>query len=164
MRHREKWNIYFWLKMIEEQQKIRSVLKEFISHKPHIWYIYIYLTWFVRIHGSIAEDEVFTQLIGYFVYQIFALDIKTWTKRSFITSYWSGILLLFWRMTPEKYKIQCISDQMLWNVFFEPSHIFQQGMPALNNSAVSWNIVQRGGGEPMFNNCCEFLCVDMSKS
>ena len=141
MRHREKWNIYFWLKMIEEQQKICSVLKEFISHRPHIWYIYIYLTWFVRIHGSIAEDEVFTQLIGYFVYQILALDIKTWTKRSFITSYWSDILLLFWRMTPEKYKIQCISDQMLWNVFFEPSHIFELGKPALSNSAVRWNIV-----------------------
>ena len=165
LRHREKWNIYFWLKMIEEQQKIRSVLKEFISHRPHIWYIYIYLTWFVRIHGSIAEDEVFTQLIGYFVYQILALDIKTWTKRSFITSYWLKWYITF-ILANDPGKIQntmYFRPDAVKRIFWTFSYIWV-GEACAKQFCSSLKHCSKRGGKPMFNNWCEFLKAFWHKS
>ena len=61
----------FLIKMIEEQQKIRSVLKEFIPK------VLIYDISNMIRPNSIAKDEVFIQLIGYFIYQILAPDIET---------------------------------------------------------------------------------------
>ena len=97
------------IKNIEKQQKIRSVLIEFISHKPHIWYIYY------------DSSEFMVQLLmtkflhTYLIFHIsnFCSGYTNQNKRfiySFILKWYITFILV---NDIEKYKIQCISDQML---------------------------------------------------
>ena len=88
----------FLIKLIEEQQKIRSVFKEFIPHSPHIWYR-------VSQKMSFSEFDVISASAAWF-----------YCFRFFYDKYFNSNLTKHIKIWIKNYIAPCIAR--LWTSFF----------------------------------------------